>query len=260
MVVIISGILREKEMDIKDKVILITGGSSGIGRETAIHLSRLGAKVILVARSKDRLTQVQHAIKEVTMEPPLIVQCDITIEEDVSRMAAIVRKNYNHVDVLVNCAGIGRYRVSEMMSNQEMRQHFEVNFYGTYYCIKALLPIMKAQGTGYILNVGSLFGKWVPFPNVSVYAASKFALRGFSDGLRRELNPYGIGVGLLMPGSVNTPFQDKKEAGERKAPAFLTMEAVDVAKAIEKMIRRRNKNVILPRWVSPVFWIRAIFS
>lgn len=247
-------------MNIEDKVVLITGGSSGIGKETAIHLSRLGAKVILVARSNDRLVQVQHAIKDVTTKSPLIIQCDITIEEDVSRMAALVSNNYNHVDVLINSAGIGGYRPSEMISNQEMRQQFEVNFYGVYYCIKALLPLMKSQNVGYILNIGSIFARYASFPDVSVYAASKFALRGFSDGLRRELKPYGIGVGLLMPGSVNTPFQDKKTAGERKAPAFLMLEVSGVAKVIEKMIRRRKKNVTLPRWIIPFFWMRSLFA
>ncbi len=175
-------------------------------------------------------------------------------------MAALVRKNSNHVDVLINSAGLGRYRPSEMISNQEMRQHFEVNFYGTYYCIKALLPLMKPQNAGYILNIGSIFAKYASFPEVSVYAASKFALRGFSDGLRRELKPYGIGVGLLMPGVVNTPFQDKKAAGERKAPAFLMLEASDVAKVIETMIQRQKKSLTLPRWAIPFFWLRSLFE
>lgn len=244
----------------KDKIVLITGGSGGIGRETAIHLSRDGAIVILVARQEDGLKQVQEMIKKITGRPPLIVPCDIADEDAVSRMADMVRKNYDHVDVLINCAGMGRYHPSEMMSNQEMRRHFEVNVYGAYYCIKALLPLMKSQSEAYILNIGSLFGKIVPFSDVSVYAASKFALRGFSDGLRKELKPYGIGVGHLMPTSVNTPFQDKKNAGERRAPAFLTLNAVDVAKTIAKMIRRKKKSVILPRWVLPLFWLKAVIG
>jgi uncharacterized protein len=247
-------------MNIKDKVVLITGGSSGIGKATAIHLSRLGAKVILVARSEGRLKPVQDEITEITKESPLIIQCDITIEEDISRMADIVSRNFDHLDVLINSAGIGKYRVSEMISNQEMRRHFEVNFYGAYYCIKALLPLMKSQDSGYILNIGSLFGKGVPFADVSVYAASKFALRGFSDGLRKELKSFGIGVGHLMPGAVNTAFQDKKEAGERKAPAFLTLEADDVVKAIEKMIRYRKNSVMLPKWMPLIFWMKSAFE
>ena len=152
------------------------------------------------------------------------VQCDITSEEEVAIMAARVKEKYGHVDVLINNAGIGKYRVSEEISNQEMRRHFETNFYGAYYCIKALLPLIKAQEAGYILNVGSLLGKIVPFANVSVYAATKFALAGFTEGLRKELKSQGISVGLLMPGSINTPFQNKKGEVERKAPAFLILE------------------------------------
>jgi len=96
-------------MNINDKVVLTTGGSSGIGKETAIHLSRLGAKVILVARSEGRLKQVQDEIKEITKESPLIIQCAITIEEDVSHMVNIVSKNYGYLNVLINSAGIGKY-------------------------------------------------------------------------------------------------------------------------------------------------------
>ena len=235
-------------MKIKDKIIVITGASSGLGRETALHLSRLGAHVVLVARSEGRLKDVQSEIKEITGKPPLVVRCDVSSEGDVANMASIVKEKQCHVDVLINNAGIGKYRVSEEISNQEMRDHFETNFYGAYYCIKALLPLIKSQGAGYILNVGSLFSK-IAFADVSVYAATKFALAGFTEGLRKELKPDGIGVGLLMPGSINTHFQDKKVMGCRKPPKLLTLEPSEVARAIEKMIRRNKKDVVLPEWM-----------
>lgn len=243
-------------MEIKEKVIIITGASSGLGRETALLLSRSAAHVVIVARSKKRLKDVQDEIKQITGESPLAVRCDISSEEDVASMAAKVKEKYDHVDVLINNAGIGKYRVSEEISNQEMRNHFETNFYGAYYCIKALLPLIKSQGAGYILNVGSLFGK-IGFADVSVYAATKFALAGFTEGLRQELKPHGIGVGLLMPGPINTSFQDNRQEGERKASAFITLKPGRVAKVIEKMIQRNKKNVILPRWMLLFFRITA---
>lgn len=246
-------------MKIKDKIIVITGASSGLGRETAFHLSRLEAHAVLVARSEGRLKDVQSEIKEITGESPLAVRCDISSEEDVASMAAKVKEKYDHVDVLINNAGIGKYRISEEISNHEMRIHFETNFYGAYYCIKALLPLIKSQGAGYILNVGSLFGK-IAFADVSVYAATKFALAGFTEGLRQELKPQGIGVGLLMPGPINTSFQDNRQDGERKAPAFITLEPSRVAKVIGKMIQRNKKNVILPRWMLLFFRITAALS
>jgi len=104
-------------MKIKDKIIVITGASSGLGRETALHLSRLEAHAVLIARSEGRLKDVQSEIKEITGESPLAVRCDISSEEDVASMAAKVKEKYDHVDVLINNAGIGNYRVSEEISN-----------------------------------------------------------------------------------------------------------------------------------------------
>ncbi len=245
-------------MQIKDKVIIITGASSGLGRETALQLSGLGGKVVLAARSEKKLEDVQAEIKEITKESPLAVRCDISSEEDVARMAARIKEKYGHVDVLINNAGIGKYRLSEKISNQEMRTHFETNFFGAYYCIKALLPLIKLKRAGYILNVGSLFSK-IALADVSVYAATKFALAGFTEGIRKELKPFNIGVGLLMPGSINTSFQNKKRKGELKAPAFLTLEPDRVAKVIEIMIIRNKKNVVFPKWMLLVLRIMAIF-
>ena len=141
-----------------------------------------------------------------------------------------------------------------------MRQYFEVNFFGTYYCIKALLPLMKHKGKGYILNVGSLLGLVVPFSDMSIYSATKFAIVGFSEGLRKELKSYGIGVGLFMPASINTPFQSKKGGGKRKAPPFLMMSVSKPSKIIENMIRRNKKNVVAPRWILHFYKIIALFS
>jgi len=247
-------------MDIRDKIIVITGASSGLGKETAINLSRHGGRVVLVARSATRLKQVQDEITEITGQPPVTVQCDITREEDISIMVDTIRQKYDHIDILINNAGIAKYLVSEKISNQEMRQLFKVNFFGTYYCIKALLPLMKHKGKGYILNVSSLFGLVVPFADISIYSASKFAIVGFSEGLRKELKSYGIGVGLFMPGSINTPFQNKKEEGERKTPPFLMMDVSKAAKNIINMITKNKKNVVTPRWMLPLFKAIALFS
>lgn len=247
-------------MDIRDKIIVITGASSGLGKETAINLSRHGGRVVLVARSATRLKQVQDEITGITGEAPVTVQCDITREEDISSMVAAIRQKFDHIDILINNAGIAKYLVSEKISNQKMRQHFEVNFFGTYYCIKALLPLMKHKDKGYILNVGSLLGLVVPFADMSIYAATKFALVGFSEGLRKELKSYGIGVGLFMPGSINTPFQSKKEEGERKTPPFLMMDVSKASKIIVNMIRKNKKNVVTPKWMLPFFKAIAFFS
>ncbi|MBN1218743.1 MAG: SDR family oxidoreductase [Anaerolineae bacterium] len=235
-------------MDIENKTIVITGASKGLGRETAIHLSQKNANVILVARTELLLQQVQEEIKTLTGKAPLIIKCDVASESEVNQMATIIKEKYHRIDVLVNNAGFALYRVSENISNQEMRRHFEVNFFGAYYCIKALLPLIKQSEAGYILNIGSLFSQ-IALAENSVYAATKFALAGFTEGLRHELRPLSIGVGILLPGPMNTSFQDSREENALKAPEFIALDPKKVVVVLEKMIRRRKKKVILPRWM-----------
>jgi short-subunit dehydrogenase len=235
-------------MNIAQKTIVITGASKGLGRAMALHCSRKQANVILMARTETLLQQVQAEIEALSGKAPTIIQCDISSESDVQHMAKIIQEQYGQVDVLINNAGFGDYRTSENMSNQEMRRHFEVNFFGAYYCIKALLPLLNQSGAGYILNVGSLFSK-IALAETSVYAATKFALAGFSEGLRRELKPFGIKVGLVLLGTMKTSFH--KNMGEQtlKVPDFLMLDPKKIAVKLENMIRWRQKQMILPLWM-----------
>ena len=132
------------------------------------------------------LKQTQKEIEDLTGRSPLIIPCDVSSESDVERMSGIIRKNFHHIDVLINNAGIGIHKISEGMSNEEMRKQFEVNFYGPFYCVKALLPLLKLSDSPYILNIGSLVGE-ISFADNSIYAATKSALSCFSDGLRSEM-------------------------------------------------------------------------
>jgi short-subunit dehydrogenase len=111
---------------------------------------------------------------------------------------------------LLNNAGIGIHKTSEGMSNEEMRKQFEVNFYGPFYCVKALLPLLKLSDSPYILNIGSLAGE-ISFADNSIYAATKSALSCFSDGLRDEMKRFNIKVGLFLPGLMSTSFQNDRE-------------------------------------------------
>lgn len=244
-------------MELSNKVIVITGASKGLGKATALHLSRITPHLVLIARSKPLLLQVQEEIANSTGHSPCVIQCDIASESDVKNMATLVEEKYEQVDVLVNNAGIGIYRASEDISNQEMRRHFEVNFFGAYYCIKALLPLLKQSEAGYILNVGSLFSR-VSLEENSVYAATKFALAGFTEGLHSELKSSGVGVGLFMPGPMDTSFQDNRDEEAVKSPVMLDTERV--AEVIQTMIRRRKKTVVLPRWMLIALKLKSSFA
>ena len=242
-------------MDIEDKIVVITGASKGLGRETAIHLSRKKAQVILASRTETLLYQVRDEVENLTGNVPLTIRCDISSETDVSCMAAVIKERFQRIDVLINNAGFGTYRVSENISNQEMRRHFEVNFFGAYYCVKALLPLLKQSEAGYVLNIGSLFSR-VALAENSVYAATKFALAGFSEGLRRELKPLDIGVGLFLPGPMKTSFQETREETALKSPELMALDPKMVASVLEKMIHQRKKQVILPRWMMLALKVR----
>ena len=242
-------------MGIENRIVVNPGASKGLGRETAIHLSRKKAQVILISRTETLLHQVRGEVEKLTGNTPLIIRCDISSETDVSHMAAMIKERFQHIDVLINNAGFGTYRVSENISNQEMRRHFDVNFFGAYYCVKALLPLLKQSEAGYVLNIGSLFSQ-VALAENSVYAATKFALAGFSEGLRRELKPFGIGVGLFLPGPMKTSFRETREAGMLKPPKYIALDPKKVASVLEKMIQQRKKQAILPWWMMRALKIR----
>jgi short-subunit dehydrogenase len=244
-------------MKLSDKTIVITGASKGLGREIAICLAQHASNLILVARTESLLREVREEIKNQTGKSPLIIPCDISSESDVSRMASVIQENCRRIDVLVNNAGLGIFRPSEHLSNQEMRQHFEVNFFGMYYCIKALLPLIRASESGYVLNIGSLFSR-ISLAENSVYAATKFALAGFTEGLRRELKPCGIGVGLLLPGPMATSFRQDRSRAATRSPLVLNPQ--QVARAVESMLCRKQSTVTLPVWMLVALRLKALFT
>ncbi len=242
-------------MKIENSTIVITGASKGLGKETALLLAQYNTKLVLVARSKSLLKEVKQEIFEKTGTSPLIVSCDISSESEVDQMSAFIKEKFLKIDILINNAGFGEYRISEHISNQLMREHFEVNMFGAYYCVKALLPLLKQDGSGYILNIGSYFSK-IALAENSVYAATKFALAGFTEGLCHEMKPLGIDVGLFLPGAIDTSFQDNRLKDAVKAPSFLVLNPKDVANMLVKMIRKNKRKLIAPRWLYILFKLK----
>ena len=232
-------------MNLSNKNIIITGASKGLGRETAIRLCRQNPNLVLVARTESLLKQTQMEIEKLTGKKPLIIPCDVSSETDVNRMANVIREKYEHVDVLINNAGIGIHKTSEKMSNEEMRKQFKINFFGAFYCIKALLPLLKLGDSAYILNVNSLVSK-IAFADNSVYAATKSALAGFSQGLRQEMKVSNIRVGLFFPGLMKTSFQNDRKDGN-KFPPFMVVDPRKAAIKMEKMIINRSKKAYIRR-------------
>lgn len=189
---------------------LITGASSGIGEATAIRLQRTGANLVLFARREERLrdlaTRLDPSGKQVD-----IVAGDLTSAVDRQRFVDHALARFGSITGLVNNAGFGQRGPVECVPLDTIRRNFETNVFGLLGLTQLVIPHLRAQKQGRIVNVGSVAGK-IARPLSSVYDATKHALEAFTDGLRGELKPFGIHVALVRPGFIITEFVDAADA------------------------------------------------
>jgi NAD(P)-dependent dehydrogenase (short-subunit alcohol dehydrogenase family) len=183
----------------KNKVWFITGCSTGFGRELAKEVLESGYKAVVTARN---LTDVQDIIDEYP-EEALAVKLDVTKPEDVKASVEQALETFGKIDVLVNNAGIGYFGAIEESEEDEVRRMFEINFWGLAEMTKAVLPGMRKQRSGHIINIASI-GGLVGFPGVGFYNATKFAVDGYSDALAKEVAPLGIKVTVICPSGFRT--------------------------------------------------------
>jgi short-subunit dehydrogenase len=244
-------------MEIMGKVVIVTGASSGIGQATARAFGRAGARLVLAARRLDRLQALAGEIQALgTGAEALAVAADLSRQADIQRMVEAARDRFGRVDVLFNNAGFGRLDWLERLDPAEdIEAQFAVNVLGVVQTTRQVLPLMMAQRSGHIINMASVAGL-VATPTYSIYAASKFAVRGFSEALRREAAPWGIRVSVVYPGGVATEFGS--QAGIRRktkttTPAWLRLSADDVAKEVVELVRRPRSSLILP-WPFRFTW------
>ncbi len=190
--------------NIKDKVVVITGASSGLGEATARLLAQSGAKLVLAARRLDRL---QALAQELGLGDDATVKVDVTDRTQVEALIAHTLKQHGRVDVLLNNAGLMPSSMLENLHIDEWDRMIDVNIKGVLYGIAAALPVMKRQMSGHIINVSSVAGHKVG-PGGTVYAATKHAVRVISEGLRQEVKPYNIRTTIISPGAVATNLID----------------------------------------------------
>ena len=185
---------------IKDKIIIVTGASAGIGRATATLLSKEGAKVALAARSED-------ALKELSLELPgsFVVQTDMSNEHSIKAMIQKVKDHFGRIDMLVNNAGQGLYGAIENVSVEDYRKIYELNVVGPLIAMQQVIPIMREQRSGHILNISSLVSKNY-FPMLGAYASTKYALNCLTLTARAELEKENIIVNVMHPGMTATEF------------------------------------------------------
>ncbi|HSO76484.1 MAG TPA: SDR family NAD(P)-dependent oxidoreductase [Blastocatellia bacterium] len=194
--------MKEKRLD--RQVAIVTGASAGIGEATAKWLAREGATVVLVARRKARLDVLQKEI-EASGASALAIEADITSEEDRQLIVLETMGAFGRIDALVNNAGYGQRGPIEIVPVEAIRRNFETNLFSLIALTQLVIPIMRNQRSGRIVNISSVAGR-IARPLSSVYDATKHALEAISDGMRGELAPFGIKVVIIEPGFIITEF------------------------------------------------------
>jgi short-subunit dehydrogenase len=197
-----SAVRRLNAYSFKDKVVLITGGSRGLGLVMARLLANEGAKLVLVARDDLELENARFELAGKGANV-IAIKCDVTDQEQVNNTISNVQNKFGPIDVLINNAGVIHVGPVEEMEIKEFEEAMDTHFWGSLYTMLAVLPIMKARREGHILNVASIGGK-ISVPHLVPYSASKFALVGLSEGLRAELSQYNISITTATPGLIRT--------------------------------------------------------
>lgn len=221
-------------------VVVITGASSGIGRETARRYARGGARLVLASRSRSALETVAHECRERGAQA-IVVPTDVSDETAVRTLAATAMSTFGRIDVWVGNAGVFAYGTFETMPPELFRQVVETNLMGQVHGARAVLPHLRRQGGGALVLVGSLYSR-VGSPAISPYVTSKFALLGFAESLRQELRGSGIRLRLIVPGSIDTPIYQHAAnvTGRSVRPLPPTTSPARVARAIVRAPRRRR--------------------
>jgi short-subunit dehydrogenase len=197
-----SAFSRLFDYDLKDKTVLITGGSRGLGLVMAREFARQGSRLVLCARDEQELEQARLDVEKFGTEV-IVARCDVTNRHDVMAMVADIYTRLGSIDVLVNNAGIIQVGPLEVMTHEDFELAMQAHFWGPLNTIMAVLPSMRQKKTGRIVNISSIGGK-VSVPHLVPYSASKFALVGLSKGLRAELMKEGIKVTTVCPGLMRT--------------------------------------------------------
>ena len=251
----------------KEKIVLVTGGSSGIGLAIACLLSQKGAHVWLLARRGEKLADALKKVKSVAQQPDQsfgMLEADVTNEKHVNQAISKIIHSIGLPDLVINSAGVTHPGYVQDIDSKIFHWMMDVNFFGTVNITKALLPGMIKRGSGYIVNISSMAGFLGVF-GYTAYSASKFAVRGFTDVLRAEMKPHGIGVSVVFPPDTDTPQLAYEKQFKPAETSALTsngglMSAESVAKSILAGIER-GKYLILPGLESKLaYHLSGIFS
>lgn len=234
--------MRERSR-ITNRVVVVTGGSSGIGHATALELAKRGARLVLASRGEEALADVVEEIRSHGGEA-IAVKTDVSSRAEIQALAGEAVRRYGRIDVWINNASVAVWSMIEAMSEEEVDRVISVDLLGTIFGAQAAIPVMRRQGSGMIINVGSaLADRSVPL--LSTYCAAKHGVKGFTESLRMEVAGDGIAVVFVLPSAINTPFYShgRSRLGVRPDPVSVVYDPRAVARAIAATIERPRRDV-----------------
>ena len=249
-------------ISLHNKIVLITGASSGFGEDAAHLFAEEGCRVVLAARRVDRLQALADSIQRQGGEA-IAVPVDVTNRADIQTMVDSTLALYGQIDILFNNAGFGRLDWFENLDpERDIETQIQVNLTGLIQVTRAVLPHMLSRGEGHIINMSSVAGR-IAAPLYTIYSATKYGVRAFNDALRREVAPFGIHVSGIYPGPAETEFG--LHTGSNSAKRSLNrlssfrMSSAYVAERVVDLARRPRRSLVIPWWYNLVIGVDTLF-
>jgi short-subunit dehydrogenase len=245
-------------MEIAGKTALVTGASSGIGRDIAIDLARRGARVAICARRVEKLADTLEVTRRHAPESRAY-PCDVTDRGQVRELFAAAKRDLGEIDILVNNAGVGVYHLFLEAPEEEFEEVLRTNFLSAVYCTREVLPRMVERKTGSVVFISSFAGRFATYRH-SAYCASKFAMTGLAETLYFEVRSSGVHIGVVYPGAIATELFDKGEGFEHLrdvvTPRMVGTEVV--TRAVAKLIEKERFEIFAPASLGLVWKMRAL--
>lgn len=236
---------------LKGKNIVITGASGGIGAEIAKLCGASGANLVLLARSIEKLNQLQSELQQKHQVRVDVYQLDVSDTDKVKEVFSRILEKIDHIDILVNNAGFGVFREAHEATMTEIKGMFDVNVVGLMACTSMVLPKMRERRFGHIINIASQAGK-IATPKSSVYSATKHAVLGYTNSLRMELSDYNVLVTSVNPGPIATNFfniADEKGTYVKNVKRYMLQPEYVAKKVVDSMLMK-TREINLPRWMN----------
>jgi len=249
-----------KEIDMSGKVVAVTGASMGIGEAIARIFADRGASVVLLSRDASRAEAARGRVGHT--DRTLALSCDVRNREEIDRVLSLTLHHFERIDVWINNAGHGLLDSVAQLDMTACRETFDTNFFGAVESMLAVIPVMKQQGAGTIINISSVAGH-IPLPFHAVYSATKFAMNAFGKAARVELKSFGIHVMTVCPGYVRTDFGANALRGQEvrtvRPSTVRGISAQRVARAVWHGYIKQKREVIVPWVMHPVVKLYQLF-